>query len=330
MKPFALLYFSLLVLGLGGFASVAPVLAVAPADYNLMEGNLIRATGDADVFIINEHGYKRLFINPQIFTLYGHLGGWSAVKEVTPTARDAFMTSPYYRKSGDTKVYALEVTGDDTGVLHWVNMTGEAAVAADANFYKKIFTISDLEFNWYTKSTTDYTSLPSGDMPALHSAAAALTIGSVSKRVISSVDVVKFDETYNVPLYRFFIQETAGVGVHVESIRAVFRSEDADIEDILRRVRIKQDEVALDGDQSVPWSGMVDFDILDINLNGFERQEFFVEADLRASNGTRYLDGEVLSVELTLNELHDAKKNDEDQIPVSGSAVSGGITLTVL
>ena len=91
--------------------------AVKPEDFGLKEGDLIRAEGDIDVFIINESGYKRLFLNPAIFNMYGHLGGWSSVKTVRPQVRDAFITSNLYRYVDSPKVYELEVTGGDTGKL---------------------------------------------------------------------------------------------------------------------------------------------------------------------------------------------------------------------
>src|SRR3989344_449717 len=76
--------------------------AVAPADYGLKEGDLISAAGsdDPDVYIINEMGYKRLFLNPVIFGFYAHLGGFANVKNVSPATRDAFITSGLYRVDG--------------------------------------------------------------------------------------------------------------------------------------------------------------------------------------------------------------------------------------
>src|SRR3989344_5873731 len=152
------------VLSLSGVAYLAPVaaLAVAPADYGLTEGNVISAAGsdDPDVYIVNEQGYKRLFLNPAIFNFYGHLGGFAAVKNVSATTRDAFGTSGLFRncETNDTKVYGVETTGEDTGMLHWVNTTGAQAVADDPNFFKKVFCINNNEFNWYSKGS-DYTSV---------------------------------------------------------------------------------------------------------------------------------------------------------------------------
>jgi hypothetical protein len=128
-----------------------------PSDFGLKEGDLIRAQGDFDIFIINQYGYKRLFLNPIIFNMYGHLtGGWKAVKTVTPQVRDAFITSNYYRYIESPKVYELEVTGEDTGKLHWLNITAEQFLAGAKA--ESIFTINKSEFNWYPKGA-DVTTL---------------------------------------------------------------------------------------------------------------------------------------------------------------------------
>lgn len=153
------------ILSLSGFAVLAPMAASAatPADYGLHEGDTISATGsnDPDVYIVNQQGYKRLFLNPVIFSFYGHLGGFANVKHVTPAVRDAFPTSGLFRncETNDQAVWAVEVTGEDTGTLHHVAMSGDAAVAQDPNFFAKVFCINNNEANWYAKSSVDYTSL---------------------------------------------------------------------------------------------------------------------------------------------------------------------------
>ena len=143
------------VLSLSGFAFVGYVGAAAPADYGLKEGDTISATGssDPDVYIVNEMGYKRLFLNPAIFGLYGHLGGFAAVKSVSPATRDAFPTSGLFRVDGDQKVYGLETTGEDVANLRWVNTSGAQAVADDANFFKKVFVINAAEMALYNVGT---------------------------------------------------------------------------------------------------------------------------------------------------------------------------------
>ena len=150
-------------LSLSGVAYLAPVaMAATPADYGLKEGDVVSAAGsdDPDVYIVNEMGFKRLFLNPAIFNFYGHLGGFAAVKNVSPATRDAFGTSGLFRncETNDEKVYGVETTGEDVGMLHWVNTSGAQAVADDADFFKKVFCINSNEFNWYSKGS-DYTSV---------------------------------------------------------------------------------------------------------------------------------------------------------------------------
>ncbi len=152
---------------IGASFLVAPAYAVVPGDYGLTEGDVISAwdqAGDPDVYIVNDWGYKRLFLNPAIFGFYGHLG-FDKVTQTSPTTRDAFGTSGLFRNCeiGDEKVYGVATTGEDTGQLHWVNMSGSQAVAEDADFFLKVFCINNNEFNWYTSNGTsfgsDYTSL---------------------------------------------------------------------------------------------------------------------------------------------------------------------------
>ena len=150
------------VVSLVGFVAMPiATLAVAPADYGLQEGNTISASGssDPDIYIVNDWGYKRLFVNPAIFTLYGHLS-WAGVKAVAPATRDAFMTSGLFRncESGDQKVYGLDVVSEDVANLRWVNTTGAQAVADDANFFKKVFCINTREQALYGTGA-DYTSV---------------------------------------------------------------------------------------------------------------------------------------------------------------------------
>ena len=81
------------------FFSFSLVSATSPSDYGLKEGDLISAifSDDPDVYIINEHGYKRVFLNPEIFNFYEHLGGFFNIKLVTQEVRDSFPTSGLFR-----------------------------------------------------------------------------------------------------------------------------------------------------------------------------------------------------------------------------------------
>ncbi len=135
-----------------------------PSEFGLREGDLISAygsIGDPDVYIVNELGFKRLFLNPIIFGFYGHLGGYTAVRQVEVIARDAFPTSGLFRncENGDEAVYGVEVTAEDAGILHHVQMTGDQAIAHDPDFFRKVFCINASEFNWYPKSLVPFTAL---------------------------------------------------------------------------------------------------------------------------------------------------------------------------
>src|SRR3989344_1148711 len=129
--------------------------ASQPSDFGLKEGDLISAifSDDPDVYIINEQGYKRLFLNPEIFKFYSHLGGFTNIKLVTPEIRDSFPTSGFFRncEDNDQKVFGTSVEGEDTGRLHWVNKSGDQAVQEDPDFFKKVFCINRKEFNWYPR-----------------------------------------------------------------------------------------------------------------------------------------------------------------------------------
>ncbi len=174
------------VLSLAGFAAM-PIAAsaVAPADYGLKEGDTISAVGsqDPDIYIVNDWGYKRLFVNPAIFTLYGHLS-WAGVKSVSAATRDAFGTSGLFRncETGDQKVYGLEVISEDVANLRWVNTTGAQAVADDPNFFKKVFCINSAEKALYGTGA-DYTSV--NQIPAYTRGVTPVVTGNVTVSLAS-------------------------------------------------------------------------------------------------------------------------------------------------
>ncbi|MEK7603685.1 MAG: SH3 domain-containing protein [Patescibacteria group bacterium] len=130
--------------------------------FKLKDGDVISAgnSSDPDVYIVNSHGYKRLFLNPAIFAFYGHLGGFSKVKATVAPVRDTLVTSGLFRncETNDKKVYGVETTAEDAGKLHWVNTTGEQAVKDDPAFFNKVFCINTKEFSWYPQGTA-YTSV---------------------------------------------------------------------------------------------------------------------------------------------------------------------------
>ncbi len=161
-----------------GFVSLAAV--------SLQEGDVVSAVGsdDPDVYIVNSWGYKRLFLNPAIFKFYGHLGGFAKVKNTASSTRDTFVTSGLFRncETNDEKVYGVETTGEDVGTLHWVNTTGEKAVADDPEFFKKVFCINSKEFNWYPKGS-NYTSVNQIPEYSRTATGSGSSVSAVSKRV---------------------------------------------------------------------------------------------------------------------------------------------------
>lgn len=126
-------------------------------DYlGLREGDIIGSTdlSDPDIYIINEAGYKRLFISPAIFGLYGHLR-FANVKRIDDDVLGKMSISALFRncETNDPKIYALNVVDEDTATLHWINVTGNQAVADDPEFFHKIFCINSREFAMYAKGS---------------------------------------------------------------------------------------------------------------------------------------------------------------------------------
>jgi hypothetical protein len=178
----------LVVAGFVFFSAINNAEAARPSDFGLTEGNTVSAAGsdDPDVYIVNDGGYKRLFLNPVIFNMYGHLGGFANVKTISAATRDAFPTSGLFRncETNDQKVYGVESTGEDTGILHWVNTTGAQAVADDPNFFQKVFCINTNEFNWYSKGS-DYSSVSQVPNYARNQATGTPVPGSLSASLAS-------------------------------------------------------------------------------------------------------------------------------------------------
>ncbi len=127
----------------------------------LHEGDIVgsSAPDDPDIYIVNDWGYKRLFLSPTIFSFYGHLR-FDAVKRFGDTVIDSMPISALFRncETGDQRVYALEVVSEDDAVLHWVNVSGEQAAQEDDDFFRKVFCINSRELAWYRLGSA-YTSL---------------------------------------------------------------------------------------------------------------------------------------------------------------------------
>lgn len=115
----------------------------------LTDGDTIRLTGGIDVYIVKIVGtkkFKRLVLNPQVFTSYGHLK-WENVKSVDQATLNAYTTADLVREIKDTKVYKLVPNGD-VGAKHWV----KTMEAFNANNYdwSSVYIINATDRDNYT------------------------------------------------------------------------------------------------------------------------------------------------------------------------------------
>ncbi len=131
----------------------------------IAEGGLIRAKDSIDVYVVKYVGdksFKRLILNPTVFTSYQHLK-WSNLKIVSQATMDQFTTSELARALGDTKVYKLSSAPNaDDGQKQWLNMSAEAFTAAGYD-WDSIYVINDVDRDNYTTGT-DITTTVSGSV----------------------------------------------------------------------------------------------------------------------------------------------------------------------
>ena len=115
----------------------------------IQDGDLIRATGTQDIYIvklINNKQFKRLIINPDIFDSYGHLE-WSNVQNVSQITIDSYQTSNLVQRTGDSTIYRVFPDGDSGSkaqVTLPTNQYQSAGIDTDS-----IYTINTNEFNLY-------------------------------------------------------------------------------------------------------------------------------------------------------------------------------------
>jgi hypothetical protein len=100
--------------------------AVVDGDIVSPDATFVDADGNTyypyDVFIVKIIGtktFKRLVLNPQVFTSYGHLK-WSNLKTISAATVKGYTTSALVRAVNDPKVYVLAPNGD-TGTKKWVD-----------------------------------------------------------------------------------------------------------------------------------------------------------------------------------------------------------------
>jgi len=119
------------------------------AQAEIIDGDLIRAQGTLDVFIVKIIGtekFKRLILNPEIFNQYGHLK-WENIKEVDQTTVDEYIVSDLVRAVEDDKVYKLYPNGD-SGEKRWIKTADDFLNLG----YKwtAIYTINNFERDFYS------------------------------------------------------------------------------------------------------------------------------------------------------------------------------------
>ncbi len=79
----------------------------------IKEGEMIRAKGQADIYIVKySHGKKfnRLILRPKVSASYGHLK-WENVEEADRSVLDASITSYHVFVAGEGKIWRLEPDG---------------------------------------------------------------------------------------------------------------------------------------------------------------------------------------------------------------------------
>jgi hypothetical protein len=109
---------------------------------NINDGNLVRATGDHKVYVINGN-YKRWIQSPEIFNYYGHFN-FSIVKEISKNDLEYYVESWLVRVDEDEKVF--EINGD--GTKHWINMTAEQFTESGRK-WDMVYIINQQERNFY-------------------------------------------------------------------------------------------------------------------------------------------------------------------------------------
>ncbi|MBD3282251.1 MAG: hypothetical protein GF387_01430 [Candidatus Portnoybacteria bacterium] len=87
----------------------------------IQDGDLIRAEGDIDVYIVKIIGskkYKRVILTPEVFNSYEHLK-WENIKIVDQDQLTQYITSDLVRPINDEEIYKL-YPNEDAGTKRWI------------------------------------------------------------------------------------------------------------------------------------------------------------------------------------------------------------------
>jgi hypothetical protein len=139
----------------GSFVAFAPVAHAAIVDGDIVSATTAFADADGntyasyDVFIVKIMGskiFKRLILNPQVFTSYGHLS-WSNIKHLSATEVAGYTTSSLVRVINEQPVYKLAPNGD-VGTKQWVD---DIACFTSHNYdWDSVYTINAVDGGNYT------------------------------------------------------------------------------------------------------------------------------------------------------------------------------------
>jgi len=141
------------------FSLIVVILFIIPIIANgteiiISDGDLIRAQGDVDVFIVKlisagtgqeTKKFKRLVLNPEIFNKYDHLT-WEIIKDVASDIVDEYETTDLVRSVDDDKVYKLYPNGD-VGEKRWIETADDFL---DLGYdWDAIYNINNFERDFY-------------------------------------------------------------------------------------------------------------------------------------------------------------------------------------
>lgn len=123
---------------------IVPVQAI-----NIPEGAAIKTAGNPDVYIVkymNGKSFKRLVLNPRVFSSYGHLR-WENVLTVSQTEIGSFIDSDLVRVDGQNAVYRLIPAGDN----------GSKVLVSDTKNLDSdsVYTINNMDFGNYTEEASE-------------------------------------------------------------------------------------------------------------------------------------------------------------------------------
>ncbi len=191
--------------GISMFAVSIDVASAAITDGALISSNATNSDGtptlaSLDVYIVKLVGaeqFKRLILNPTVFTSYGHLK-WSDVQEVSQAVMDSYTTSSLVRVDTDAteKVFAMAPDGD-IGSKSWVNLTTAQATSVTGYDADSVYTINSTDGSNYNTvdditTTTQLTTFYStGALPGVTPVPAGGLVLSLSSSTPSAGNIAR-------------------------------------------------------------------------------------------------------------------------------------------